>query len=107
VYVYDPKVTRAAMIEEMEVSAGVTAANTKGLDESLVTSRDAYEACNGAHAVAILTEWDAFKTLDWRRIHASMMKPSFIFDGRNVLDHQALRDIGFNVYSIGAPLREL
>ena len=106
VHVFDPKVSRAAMLEEMEYSAGVTAANTKDLDASLVTEPDAYTACAGAHAVAVLTEWDSFKVLDWRRIHASMMKPSFVFDGRNVLDHAALREIGFSVYSIGAPVRE-
>jgi UDPglucose 6-dehydrogenase len=33
-----------------------------------------------------------------------MVKPAFIFDGRNVLDHEALRSIGFIVYALGKPL---
>ena len=42
-----------------------------------------------------------YKELDYRRIYASMEKPAFIFDGRNILDVDALYDIGFSVYPIG------
>ena len=49
----------------------------------------------------MLTEWDVYRTLDYRRIFESMVKPAFIFDGRNILDHRALYDIGFNVFPIG------
>ncbi|KAG6607106.1 UDP-glucose 6-dehydrogenase 1, partial [Cucurbita argyrosperma subsp. sororia] len=65
---------------------------------------DAYEATKEAHAVCILTEWDEFKSLDYQRIYNNMMKPAFIFDGRNVLDADKLREIGFIVFSIGKPL---
>ena len=72
-----------------------------GVDGNLGFERDPYAAAAGAHAVAVLTEWDVYRTLDYRRIFDSMIKPAFIFDGRNILDHQALHAIGFNVYSIG------
>jgi UDPglucose 6-dehydrogenase len=72
-----------------------------GVDGNLVFERDPYAAAAGAHAVAVLTEWDVYRTLDYRRIFDSMIKPAFVFDGRNILDHQALHAIGFNVYSIG------
>lgn len=64
---------------------------------------DPYAAAEGAHAIAILTEWDQFTQLDYEKIHASMVKPAFIFDGRNLLDHKKLYDTGFNVYPIGRP----
>ncbi|XP_076954376.1 UDP-glucose 6-dehydrogenase 3-like [Bidens hawaiensis] len=64
----------------------------------------AYEATKDAHAVCILTEWDEFKTLDFQRIYNNMQKPAFVFDGRNVVDGEKLREIGFIVYSIGKPL---
>ncbi len=64
---------------------------------------DPYAAAKDAHAIAILTEWAQFAGLDYERIFASMVKPAFIFDGRNILDHQRLFEIGFNVYSIGRP----
>ena len=62
---------------------------------------DPYEAAKGAHAVAILTEWRQYQALDYARIFKDMVKPAFLFDGRNLLDHKALFEIGFNVYSIG------
>jgi UDPglucose 6-dehydrogenase len=64
---------------------------------------DAYEATKGAHGICILTEWDEFKTLDYK-IYDSMQKPAFLFDGRNVVDLEKMREIGFIVYSIGKPL---
>jgi len=65
---------------------------------------DAYEAAKDAHAICILTEWDEFKSLDYQRIHENMRKPAFVFDGRNIVDVEKLREIGFIVYSIGKPL---
>jgi UDPglucose 6-dehydrogenase len=64
---------------------------------------DPYAAAEGAHAVLILTEWASFKDLDYKRIFDSMEKPAFIFDGRNILPHGELFDIGFNVFPLGAP----
>ena len=54
-----------------------------------------------AHAVAILTEWDEFKTYDWQRVYVGMKKPAFLFDGRNVLDNNALKVMGFRFAGIG------
>ncbi|KAF2313649.1 hypothetical protein GH714_012578 [Hevea brasiliensis] len=65
---------------------------------------DAYEATKDAHGLCILTEWDEFKTLDYKRIYDNMQKPAFVFDGRNVVNVDTLREIGFIVYSIGKPL---
>jgi UDPglucose 6-dehydrogenase len=64
---------------------------------------DPYSAAQGCHAIAIITEWGIYKNLDFRRIHDSMEKPAFIFDGRNILDHRACFEIGFNVYPLGKP----
>lgn len=69
--------------------------------EGIVFEKDPYAAAAGAHAVAILTEWDTYKSLDYQRIYDAMEKPAFLFDGRNMLDHTALYNIGFEVYSIG------
>ena len=66
---------------------------------------DPYLASKGAHALAVLTEWDLYTSLDYHRIFSAMEKPAFIFDGRNLLDHKALYEIGFNVYPIGKPPR--
>ena len=62
------------------------------------------EALDGAHAVTIMTEWDEFKAYDWKEIYGVMQKPAFVFDGRNILDHEGLKEIGFIVYALGKPI---
>jgi UDPglucose 6-dehydrogenase len=103
IHVYDPQVHREEMWSEMEYTCGISPKNTPRLDEAVTNDTDPYEACSGAHAIAVLTEWDEFKTYDYQKIYDSMSKPAFIFDGRNILDHDKLRDIGFEVHAIGKP----
>ena len=64
---------------------------------------DPYRATAGAQGLAVVTEWSLYKDLDFQRIFASMGKPAFVFDGRNILDHQKLFEIGFNVFPLGKP----
>jgi UDPglucose 6-dehydrogenase len=79
-----------------------------GVDGSPQFEDDPYEAAAGAHAIAVLTEWQLYRTLDYRRIYELMVKPAFVFDGRNILDHEALYAIGFNVWPIGKkPLKHV
>lgn len=93
VVVYDPKVPAD------EIVADVVG---KGRDEPRLTvAKSAYEAAAGAHAIAILTEWDEFRSLDYARILASMQQPAFLFDGRNITDLPRLRALGFRASGIG------
>lgn len=62
---------------------------------------DAYQACKDASAFVILTDWLEFKELDYKKIHESMYKPAFAFDGRNILNKEELLQIGFKVSQIG------
>ncbi|MEN9841640.1 MAG: hypothetical protein RL376_1440, partial [Verrucomicrobiota bacterium] len=94
VVVYDPKVP-AEMIREEVLGKDAPA------HRLLTIATSAREACAGAHAIAILTEWDEFKTLDYAAILAGMPKPAFLFDGRNITDLAALRALGFRAYGIG------
>ena len=88
--IYDPKAMKEAKKDLAD------------LDQSLIEyCKCPYEAAKGAHAVLILTEWKEFKSYDYAKIFASMTKPAFIFDGRNILDHEALYKMGFNVFPIG------
>lgn len=103
IHVYDPQVKREDMWTEMDYTLNINAKNTPGLEDAITTSPDVFSACRGAHAIAILTEWDVFKTYDYSAIYDSMVKPAFIFDGRNILDHAKLREIGFEVHVIGKP----
>lgn len=96
--VYDPKVT------ENQVYADLNYLCTRPSDEnkkSVAIFTDPYEACKNTHAIAILTEWDEFKTYNWQLIYDNMLKPAKIFDGRNILDAKMLTAIGFKVQSVG------
>ncbi|MEX1115807.1 MAG: nucleotide sugar dehydrogenase [Akkermansiaceae bacterium] len=95
VVVYDPKVP-ADEIRRDVLGAGKA-------DERLVVAGSAGEAAEGAHAIAVLTEWDEFKTLDFAEIYSGMHKPAFAFDGRNILPRAELQKLGFRVFAIGKP----
>ena len=71
--------------------------------EQVIFEPDPYVAARDAHAIAVLTEWSHFTELDYEAIYDSMIKPAFVFDGRNILDHKELYAVGFNVYAIGKP----
>lgn len=64
---------------------------------------DPVKAAAGCDAIALITEWDMYKNLDYDRIYKDMVKPAFVFDGRNILDHKKLYETGFNVFPIGKP----
>jgi UDPglucose 6-dehydrogenase len=64
---------------------------------------DPYKTAKSAHAIAVMTEWKEYKSLDYKKILAGMVRPAFIFDGRNILDHNALFEMGFNVFPLGRP----
>ena len=93
VVVYDPKVPAAEIIADV-LGKGQT-------NPRLTVASTAYEAAAGSHAVAIVTEWDEFKTLDYAKIYDGMSKPAFVFDGRNIVDLAKLRAIGFRAFGIG------
>jgi UDPglucose 6-dehydrogenase len=87
----DPKALKRAKIDLQNIDA-----NVKYVE-------DPYEAAAGSYAIAIMTEWDIYKDLNYEKIYNSMIKPAFFFDGRNIVDHQRLFKIGFNVFPIGKP----
>jgi len=74
-------------------------------DDWITVEKDPYTAVANSHAILILTEWKEFTSYDYPKMYASMKKPAFIFDGRSILDHENLRKIGFEVYSIGKPTK--
>ena len=78
-----------------------TAENLESIPGSVSCCPDPYSAAEGAHSVVICTEWDQFLGLHYSRICKSMSKPSFLFDGRKILDHEELIRIGFHVETIG------
>ncbi|HDQ03560.1 MAG TPA: nucleotide sugar dehydrogenase [Deltaproteobacteria bacterium] len=91
VIISDPKALKNAAIDLADI------------DKNVTYEEDPYRAASGCHAIVVLTDWDLYGKLDFRLIYKSMAKPAFLFDGRNIIDHNKCFKIGFNVYSIGKP----
>lgn len=54
-----------------------------------------------SHAIIILTEWDIFRTYPYAEFYRLMEKPSYIFDGRNLLNEEEMISYGFNYHRVG------
>ena len=98
IVVYDPKVTKEQIFSDLDY---LGSRSNDANRQAVTVVDDPMEACEDAHAIAVMTEWDAFKELNWNKIYENMLKPAFLFDGRRLLDPKSKRDIGFQFYCIG------
>ena len=104
IHVYDPKVSEAKIKADLSYLwelNGVTDACIAQKLAQVFVQTDAKDALKDSHALAVLTEWDEFKSYDWESIYQKMCKPAFVFDGRNILDANSLNKIGFKFEGIG------
>lgn len=111
IHIYDPKVSPERIYADIEylkqyslsndITGMYSAPSSKEVHELVHVHSDPYSAMDKAHGVAILTEWDEFSAYNWQAIFEKMYRPAFVFDGRNILDRQLLKGIGFDVYTIG------
>lgn len=76
--------------------------SVKAIMPEVTFCRDAYEACEGADALIILTEWNQFRNLDLKRLF-NLLKQPYFFDLRNIYDPQKMKAMGFKYYSVGRP----
>lgn len=98
VVVYDPKVPAEQIYKDLDYLGTRSPEDNRRLVKVV---DNPYEALDGAHAAAVLTEWDEFKTYDWAKIKEDMKRPSFVFDGRKLLDRKELNKLGYAYYAIG------
>ena len=104
--IYDPKVglekIKQELIYLLSTEYGTLSEKHRQLiDDNVEVANSAEAAASGAHAIAVLTEWDEFKEVDFDAVYRSMKKPAFLFDGRNLMDCEKLSKIGFEVYATG------
>ena len=103
-HIYDPKVTTAQIFQDLRQP---THMDDGSANPYVNISSDPYEAAAEADAIIILTEWDEFKQMDYTRIYQSMRKPAFLFDGRNILDLNAMKALGYDAHGIGKTAVEM
>jgi len=105
IHIFDPKVSKEQIFADLKSIChpeGIpNGRETKDLLNRVTIHKDPYVAMQQAHAIAVLTEWDEFKIYDWKKVYADVLKPAFVFDGRNIVDKEELAEIGFEVYNIG------
>ena len=111
IHIYDPRVTPERIFEDLDYLQENYRKEARFIDFTPLSSEEIhqlvtihatpYQAMGKSHAVAVLTEWDEFKTFDWQKIYDHMLKPAFVFDGRNLLDSKKLNQIGFQLKAIG------
>ena len=104
--IYDPQVSIEQVRKDLEylmvgADGELSELQRRLLEENVSVASSAEAAAHEAHAIAVMTEWDEFRDADFKSIYGSMMKPAFVFDGRNILDAQKLTDLGFEIASIG------
>lgn len=91
----------------LEAGATVTTHDPEAMDnvkkilgEKITYFSNPYDAAEGADAILIATEWPEFRAPDFERL-STLLKNKVIFDGRNLYDVNAMKELGFTYTSIG------
>jgi len=95
--VYDPKVKESQIYFDLNYINSNDINNRK----SVSVYNNPLDCITNTNIIAILTEWDEFKDYDWKKIYNKMIKPAYIYDGRNILDKKKIESIGFNYIGLG------
>jgi UDPglucose 6-dehydrogenase len=102
--IYDPKVSKEKIISDLKYLWESYSFSENKINELLLKVNVLtcpYEASVESHALVFLTEWDEFKILNFNKIYNKMNKPSFIFDGRKILNQEKLISEGFKCFELG------
>jgi len=102
--IYDPQVKDSQIRNDFDEYKALP--NGVKFDDLITIEKDPYKAAEGAHCICLLTEWDEFKKYDYEKLYKSMTKPAFLMDGRNIVDLEKVKKIGFEAYAIGKPSQE-
>ena len=93
--IYDPKVKRS------QVSLDLSNLNPDYQNSMINFIDEPFLNISNYNLIAIMTEWDEFINYDWKIIYSNIKKPAYIFDGRNILNVELIKKIGFNYLGLG------
>ena len=99
IIISDPKVKSCQISKDLKLEE-----NHKELNSEFgywKFSKDIYEAVQDSDAIVLLTEWNEYKDLDWRRISKKMRSPSWVFDTRSISNHKEIKKAGLNIWCLG------
>ncbi len=104
--IYDPMVEHDTIINDIESQLkleSLTENKIKEIISRVNIFNNLYDTLNSSFCIAIVTEWNEFKSIDWKKAEKILEKPSIIADGRNILDYDSLKMIQSKYISIGRP----
>ena len=93
--IYDPKV------KENQVNFDLSNLNPNYKKSSVNFVSEPFLNISDYNIIVIMTEWDEFMDYDWKTVYNAIKKPAFIFDGRNILNIELIKNIGFNYKGLG------
>jgi len=99
VTIYDPQVEESQIW--FDLAEALPDVPLEQIKKQVTIAKTALSAAQNSEAVVVATEWKEFRDIDWQAVYNTMNKPAFVFDGRMILDSDALRQIGFRVMTIG------
>ena len=99
--IYDPMVNKIKIHDDIMSLIEKENDKIELLNDQIQIFDSPYEALKDSNICAICTEWTEFMDFEWTEIYKLMSKPSWIFDGRNILEKTKLEKIGFKTFFIG------
>ena len=99
--IYDPRVSEEMINYELNQKDETIKINNEN-NKSWKYCNSIQEATNGVDAVLVLTEWEEFKNINWKKLSKSMRSPKWLFDTRSIADIEEAKDAGINIWSLGS-----
>jgi len=99
-------IEKGATVRATDPQARETAAASlefRGVREGWVMFDNEYDACEGADALVLATEWNEYRSPDYERLK-TMLRGRHVFDGRNILVPEAVADAGLRYRGMGRPV---
>ena len=98
--IYDPKVTSEQIKKDLKIVEKFS--EKKLIKKHFEFSKSCNDAASGSDAILILTEWEEFRNLNWKKLSSVMRKPSWLFDARRCADSNAAKSAGMKVWTVGS-----
>ena len=91
----DPKVEEEAILKAIDLN------NDFKYKDKIFYEKDISKAIEGSDAVLIMTEWDEYKNLEWKKLQLKMRKPSWVFDTRSIISAEIIKETNLNFWQLG------
>jgi len=104
--IHDPKVNSMQISLDLGTENQIFQNKQENLEGRWQFFENINDIFDETDAVVVLTEWDEYKNIDWRKVSQKMRKPSWIFDARSILNKNDIKNSDLNFWRIGDGLEE-